>query len=135
MQKTPQIPHLPAEARRKGPGKGLQQGNSADKQLFLVILCLGIQLTQFTPYCAAPQVPCQVLIMLVYSERYQAAAGATELVGFGNLNKIVEGILRPSEWLKTTFGGPVHNNPRVMDADGFPNKVQANTWLGQAEQD
>jgi hypothetical protein len=40
----------------------------------------------------------------VYSESYQAAAEATELVGFGNLNRIVESILSPSEWLKTTFG-------------------------------
>lgn len=41
---------------------------------------------------------------MVYSERYQATASATELVGFGNLNRIVEGILSASEWLKTTFG-------------------------------
>ncbi|KAF2761261.1 hypothetical protein EJ05DRAFT_497810 [Pseudovirgaria hyperparasitica] len=43
-------------------------------------------------------------ITIIYWERYQAAASATKLVGFGNLNKIVNDILRTSEWLKTTFG-------------------------------
>jgi len=41
---------------------------------------------------------------VVYSEDYQAVEGASELLGFGVLNEIVEGILKPSEWLKTTFG-------------------------------
>jgi len=35
---------------------------------------------------------------------YHAVASATELVGLGNLNRIVDNILRTSEWLKTTFG-------------------------------
>ncbi|MCJ1422362.1 hypothetical protein MMC29_000242 [Sticta canariensis] len=43
-------------------------------------------------------------ITIIYSERYQPVASATELVGFGNLNKIVDDILSTSEWLKTTFG-------------------------------
>lgn len=38
------------------------------------------------------------------SESYQPVDGATALLGFGILNRIVEDILRPSEWLRTTFG-------------------------------
>jgi hypothetical protein len=40
----------------------------------------------------------------VHSESYQPVDNTTALLGFGILNKIVEDILGPSEWLKTTFG-------------------------------
>jgi hypothetical protein len=39
----------------------------------------------------------------VNSEDYQSVDSSTELLGFGILNKIVEDILGPSEWLNTTF--------------------------------
>jgi len=39
----------------------------------------------------------------VYSESYQPVDGATALLGFGILNRIVEEILGHSKWLKTTF--------------------------------
>jgi hypothetical protein len=40
----------------------------------------------------------------VYSESYQPVAAATELFGFGILNRIVAHILGPSKWLNEEFG-------------------------------
>jgi len=40
----------------------------------------------------------------VYSEKYQAVASTTELVGFNDLDRLAEGILSASEWLRTAFG-------------------------------
>lgn len=41
---------------------------------------------------------------VLYSESYQPVAAATELFGFGLLNKIVEDILGPSKRLIEEFG-------------------------------
>lgn len=70
-------------------------------------------------------------ITITYSERYQPVAGATELVGFGNLNRIVEDILGTSEWLKNNFGDQSTTTLEIWMQTTFMTKYKPILGSGQ----
>ncbi|KAE9986994.1 hypothetical protein EG328_004126 [Venturia inaequalis] len=70
-------------------------------------------------------------ITIIYSERYQPVASATELVGFGNLNQIVDDILSTSEWLKTTFGNQSTTTLEIWMQTTFLTKYKPILGSGQ----
>ncbi|KAF2839911.1 hypothetical protein M501DRAFT_991901 [Patellaria atrata CBS 101060] len=70
-------------------------------------------------------------ITTAYSERYQPAASATELVGFGHLNRIVQDILGTSEWLKKTFGDQATTTLEIWMQTTFLTKYKPILGSGQ----
>jgi hypothetical protein len=67
----------------------------------------------------------------VNSESYQPIDGATALLGFGILNRIVENILEPSKWLKTTFGNESTSFLQQWMQTTFPTKYKPMLGAGR----